>query len=170
MMIEIGDVEKTRPEGMMPGPLQHKLQWTVLENPMNQRITTLSTVCLARLFHDQKGFCVWYTLTIFAWPNEVLWKKSLAKHYRKHWCFLTKNFDEGVKNRAVHLDFRWKPPSSLGLAIDPELTKFSARDLFKDLTLMPAKIFWDTATVLSEYWDDCKARFSDILMVVVKRL
>jgi len=88
MMIEIGDVEKTRPEGMMPGPLQHKLQWTVLENPMNQRITTLSTVCLARLFHDQKGFCVWYTLTIFAWPNEVLWKKSLAKHYRKHWCFL----------------------------------------------------------------------------------
>jgi len=53
----------------------------------------------------------------------VLQKENLAKHYWKQWRFLPKYFDEGVKNRAVHLGFRWKPPSSLGLAIDPKLTK-----------------------------------------------
>jgi len=33
----------------------------------------------------------------------------------------------------------------------------------KDMTLLPAKTFWETATVLSEYWDDCQARSSCIL-------
>jgi len=64
-------------------------------------------------------------------------------------------------------------PSSLGLAIDPKLTKCCGprqRFFIKDLTLLTAKTFWETATVLSEYWGDCKARFSCILMVVVKRV
>ena len=52
MMIEIGDVKKNETRKDDARPLQHKLQWTVLENPMNQRITTLNTVYLARHFHD----------------------------------------------------------------------------------------------------------------------
>ena len=102
--------------------------------------------------------------------NEVLWKKNLSKHYRKQWWFLLKNFDEGIEKYVVHLDFCWKPASSLGLAIDPELTKCSARDFLKIWPCCLQRHFERLQLFFSEYWDDCKARFSCILMVVLKRV
>jgi len=78
----------------------------MLENPVNQRITTLSTVYMARHLYDQKGGFVCSTLTISALPKPGSMEKKLAKYYWKQWRFLLKNFNEGVKNRAVHLDWR----------------------------------------------------------------
>jgi len=53
---------------------------------------------------------------------------------------LLQNFDDkGVKNRGVRLDFRWQRIPRLQNTVGP-------RRLFA-LTLLTAKIFWETTTV-----------------------
>jgi len=53
----------------------------MLKNPVNQRITTLSTVYMARHLYDQKGGFACSTLTISALPKPDSMEKKLAKYY-----------------------------------------------------------------------------------------
>jgi len=58
----------------------------MLKNPVNQRITTLSTVYMARHLYDQKGGFACSTLTISALPK--------PDSMEKNWLNITENNDD----------------------------------------------------------------------------
>jgi len=70
-------------------------------------------------------------------------------------------FDEGNKNPAVHLGFRWQRIPRLQNTVGP--SRF-----FLSFDLAHCKDFCRDPTVSYEYRDVCKSKFWCILMVEVK--
>jgi len=68
MIIEIGDVKKNKARKVDARTSKTQTSMNSAGKPMNQIITTLNTVYLARHFHDQQGGIVCSILTISAVP------------------------------------------------------------------------------------------------------